>query len=564
MRSAIRTVLLCLVSAAPLNARADAVDDYIEKQMQRQHIPGLSLAVVKDGKVIKANGYGLANIETKAPATPETVYQLASVTKQFTATAILLLVQDGKVALDDPVSRYLRGTPETWKDITVRHLLTHTSGIKDYLNELHENTREDTTTEKILRLVTGLPMNFAPGERFGYSNTGYVMLAMIVNEVSGKPYDVFLAERVFKPLGMNATRRSSLDDIIPNRAAGYTWTGSGWRNSPYLNPTLWDNGDGGMLSTVLDLAKWDAALGGDTLLTGAVKERMWTAGTLKDGKSFDYGFGWAVDQQRGHRRIWHSGGRPGTATIISRYVDDRITVILLTNSGASTERLCLGVARQYIASLGLTGPADSKTNTDRLTDYAGRYELANNNMLTIALEDGKLVDRSPRHVGVDWLPVSETAFVSEDLLAQITFDRNAQDEVIGLTWKSDHGEKKVPRIGPLVHDLEPQADPDPERTGRVRAVLEALAKGSQAVENVADMTPGAKKDFGRAAMKELAGLQSLNYVAEGAIGDRGVERHGGKVRRILYYKFTTPEATRCLLVHLTAEGLLTDLDIVDD
>jgi CubicO group peptidase (beta-lactamase class C family) len=276
MRYAIRTILFFLASAASLDARADAVDDYIEKQMQLQHVPGLSLVVVRDGKVIKARGYGLSNIETKTHATPETVYQLASVTKQFTATAILLLVQDGKIGLDDPVKKYVEGTPETWGNITVRHLLIHTSGIKDYLNELHEGSREDTTPEKIIGLVTGLPLNFAPGEKYSYSNTGYVMLAMIVNKVSGRPYDGFLAERVFKPLGMNATRRSSLDDIIPNRAAGYAWAGAEWQNSPYLNPTLWDNGDGGMLSTVLDLAKWDAALYGDAILKDAMKQHIWS------------------------------------------------------------------------------------------------------------------------------------------------------------------------------------------------------------------------------------------------------------------------------------------------
>ncbi len=567
MTATTRTIVFsCLISPlfSALTVHADAVDDYIATQMQRQHIPGLSLAVVREGKVVKAQGYGFANLETNTSATADTVYQLASVTKQFTATAILLLVQDGKIALNDHISQYIEHTPETWKDVTIRHLLTHTSGIKDYLNELHENSRQDTTPEKIIGLVTGLPLNFAPGDKHSYSNSGYVLLAMIVKQVSGKPYDVFLKERVFKPLGMDATRRAVNDEIIPNRADGYTWTGAGWRNSEYLNPTLWDNGDGGLLSSALDLAKWSVALDGESVLKESTKRQMWTSGTLKDGKSFSYGFGWAMDQQRGHRRIWHSGGRPGTATIISRYVDDGITVILLTNGGFATDRLSVGVARQYIKSLAFPKPETTvKADTIRFSDYTGRYELLNNVMITMALENGNLVDQSPRFAGVDWVPVSENAFVAEDLLIQITFERNAKGEVVGLKWKSERGERKVPRVGPLIGDLVPKADPDPARTERIRAVLEALGAGGKAVEKVESITPGARKDFGKTAVRELAGLKSLTYIAEEDIADRGVERHEAKVGRVLYYKLATPDGTRHLLVHLTADGLFTDVDMVE-
>jgi D-alanyl-D-alanine carboxypeptidase len=321
---------LALVSGI---THADRVDDYIKKQMQRQHIPGLSLAIVRDGKILKARGYGLANVEMNVPATPSTVYQLASVTKQFTATAIMLLAQEGKISLDDKIDKHVDGTPDIWKEITVRHLLTMTSGIKDYLSLPPENDRQDTTLDKIVQRVTGLPLDFAPGEKYKYSNTNYVLLAIIIQKTSGQPYDAFLAERVFKPLGMTATRRTSLNDVIPYRAAGYTRANDTWQNSAYLNPTLWDNGDGGMLSSVLDLAKWDAALYRDTILTAPSRQQMWTPGKLNDGKTHAYGFGWGVDRSQGHRRIWHSGGRPGTSTIISRYVDDKLTVIILANVG---------------------------------------------------------------------------------------------------------------------------------------------------------------------------------------------------------------------------------------
>jgi len=305
--------------------------------MRLRHIPGLSLAVVQDGKIIKAKGYGLANVELNSPAAPDTVYQLASLTKQFTATTIMLLVQDGKISVEDKISSYVDGTPDSWKEITLRHLLTHTSGLKDYLDEAPDSpnsavkSHEETTPEKIVQSMVGRPLDFAPGEKYTYSNTNYLLLSMVVRRAGGKPYDQFLAERVFQPLGMTATRLTSHEEVIPNRAAGYTWTGTRWRNSAALNPTLWDNGDGGMLSTVLDLAKWDAALYGETILTAASKQQMWTPLTLNDGKTGSYGFGWGIGDTKGHPRVWHTGGRPGTSTAIFRYLDDRLTIIVLAN-----------------------------------------------------------------------------------------------------------------------------------------------------------------------------------------------------------------------------------------
>ena len=199
------------------SARADAVDDTIHAEMRDQHIPGLSLAVVRAGKVVKAQGYGLANVELNAPATADTVYRLASVTKPIVATAVLLLARDGKLGLDDKIGRYLEKTPEAWREITLRQLLTHTSGLKDHLNELHGKTCNGTSPEEILAQMGTLPLNFAPGTGWLYSNTGYLALQEIIKKVSGQSFDEFLAAREFAPLGMKATRRNSPDDVIANR-----------------------------------------------------------------------------------------------------------------------------------------------------------------------------------------------------------------------------------------------------------------------------------------------------------------------------------------------------------
>jgi D-alanyl-D-alanine carboxypeptidase len=551
------------------SGRADPVDRYISKQMQRQHIPALSLAVVKDGKIIKAKGYGLANLETHMPATPDTVYQLASVTKQFTATAIMLLVQDGKLTLDDKISLYVEKGPDTWKEITIRHLLTHTSGIKDYLKGLLENSREDTTPEKIIQLIAGLPLNFAPGEGWDYSNTNYLLLGKITHKVTGKPFHAFLTERVFKPLGMNATRLTSFEEVILKRAAGYVWTGDKWQNSRYLNPTVWDNGSGGMLSTVEDLAKWDAALYGNSILKESVKQQMWTAVRLQDGKTGDYGFGWGVVKVSGHRLVEANGGRSGTATNFARYVDDKVTIILLMNGGAEMGLISRGVARHYIATLNFAKPLAGGVRADRLTEYSGRYEFANNYMLTITQEKGKLVVWFPGRSGGDWLPESETTFFSEELPLRITFDRNAHGKVIGLTWKSDEGEKKIPRVGPLIHTLNPQTDPDTALTRQIEVTLKAFTQGSKAIEEVPGIAPLARRGFAsggpaRADWWATLGVKSIAFVGAEDVADRRIERYSGKVSRILYYKLHNDKAPQYLLVYLTATGLVTDVDVVND
>ena len=332
---------------------ADPIDAYITATMVRQHIPGLSLVVIRDGKIIKAKGYGLASLELNVPAKLETVYELASATKPFVATGVMLLVQDGRIALDDKLNKFVDETPATWNGITVRHLLTHTSGIKDYLGDLRRDFPYDTPPEAIVRAAMEAPLNFAPGEKWSYSNTGYVLLGMIVGNLSGKSYDAFLAERVFKPLGMNDTRHDSPDEVVSNRAVGYLWSGlGGLRNGDFLKYLMTNHGDRGILSTVLDLAKWDAALSTDSVLTSSSKEAIWSPVKLNDGSTFDYGLGWFLGSINGHRHIYHPGDAPGTATIISRYPDDRLTVIVSTNGGAAyVQGLDLGIARRYIPGL---------------------------------------------------------------------------------------------------------------------------------------------------------------------------------------------------------------------
>ena len=258
--------VLLLLFATTVVAQTDRTDDFIKAEMQRQRIPGLSLVVLKGGKVVKAEGYGLANIKLKIPATPDTVYKIASASKQFIATGIMLLVQEGRLGLADPISKYLEGAPATWKEITIRHLLTHTSGL------VREAPGFDPfkiqSDAAVIKTAYPLPLRFAPGEKWEYSNTGYFALAEIIRTVSGREWSEYLNEKVFRPTGMNTTYPTNTKVSVPNRALGYSDNeklreASDW---PALRPS------GAFLSTVLDLAKWDAALYTDDILSALDSE----------------------------------------------------------------------------------------------------------------------------------------------------------------------------------------------------------------------------------------------------------------------------------------------------
>ena len=360
MRSNIRAILFVLAIAASFvqaqstsDSLTKGIDDYVSGVMRKQHIPGVSIAIVKDGKIIEAKGYGLANVELSVPATEKTVYQLASVTKQFTATAIMMLVEQGKLGLGDKISKYLPGLPAAWKDVTVRQLLNHTSGIRSYtsVKDFFKTARKDYTRREILDLVAKDPLEFASGEKWKYSNTGYFLLGMLIEKVAGKTYGDFLDERIFKPLGMTQTRTNDLQAIIPNRAQGYDWNGKVLRNGEYVSPTQ-PFAAGMLVSTVSDLVKWDAALGSEKLLEKSALESMWLPTPLSKGSPADYGMGWQVKPVNGHRLVSHGGGIPGFSTQISRFVDDRLTVIVLTNAeGGHAGTIAQGIAGRVLPAL---------------------------------------------------------------------------------------------------------------------------------------------------------------------------------------------------------------------
>ena len=322
-------VLVTVLLASQI-AQADQVDTYLKSQMQQHRIPGLTLKVIRDGKTIKTAAYGLANVELNVPAKPETVFEIGSITKQFTAAGILLLAQDGKLSVDDKINQHLKNTPEAWGNVTIRHLLTHTSGIKSYTGLEGFQIWRHLTQEQFIQSIGKEPMEFQPGDSWKYCNTGFNLLGYIIENVSGKNYWEFMSESVFQPLGMTATTKRQPSLVIPNRASGYEQTNHVWMNRDSDLTEVFSAG--AIASTVGDLAKWDTALDSDRLLNAASKEQMWTPVKINDGKTRKYGFGWNVDALEGHKNIGHGGSTSGFNASIQRFPDDRLAVIILTNT----------------------------------------------------------------------------------------------------------------------------------------------------------------------------------------------------------------------------------------
>ena len=338
------------VQAAAADQPADEVARYVRAEMAKQHVPGLALLVSRDGRPVRAEGYGLANVELQVPVKPETIFQSGSIGKQFTATAVMMLVEAGKVGLEDPLTHYFPQGPAWWGKVTIRELLSHTAGFTDYPQDF--DMRKDYSEEQLLKIVGAIPPAYPPGTDWSYSNLGYLTLGILIHKVTGEFYGDFLQQRIFKPLGMSTTRIISEEDIIPNRSAGYRWADGRLKNQEWVSPVLNTTADGSLYFSILDLAKWDAALYTEKLLKHASLKQMWTVTALSNGKpnSGHYGYGWFIGDKKGHHVVEHEGEWQGFETQISRYVDDRLTVVVLTNlDTAKPEEIADGVAQIYFA-----------------------------------------------------------------------------------------------------------------------------------------------------------------------------------------------------------------------
>ena len=325
-------------------------------------VPGASVLVMRDGLPIIRRGVGLADLESRVPAGPATNYRLASLTKQFTAAAILLLAQDGKLTLADPVHKWLPSLPPAANDITIRHLLTHTSGLIDYEDVMAPDTTRQLHDADVLHLLEAQNRTyFAPGTDYRYSNSGYSLLALIVGQASGKDFATFLRERIFLPLHMqNTVAFEEGISVVANRAYGYSLVKNHWtRTDQSLTSAVL--GDGGIYTSIDDLAKWDAALYDNRLLSAESRRAAFTSATKTDDPAVQYGYGWRMTGES----LWHSGETMGFRNAIVRFPTHRLTVVVLTNrDDGEPYFLALAIAKIYLPSADAVHAAHAATGPD--------------------------------------------------------------------------------------------------------------------------------------------------------------------------------------------------------
>lgn len=342
---------------------SNEVDSAVRQQMQQQRIPGVGVAVVLNGKIIKAKGYGLANVELGTPVSPDTIFEAGSITKQFVAAVIMKLAEEGKLRLDDSIAKYFPEAPPALQAVTIRHLLNHTSGIPDVSDgtadtngtvgviDFHREYTEKELASAYLRQT----LQFQPGTRWSYSNAGYDLLGILIHRMTGKPFGTVLRERIFDRMGMSTARPFSHASIIPNRASGYTRVAGALQNEPewWWSESIRAGAAGGLWMSVLDLAKWDAALYPDRILTRKSLETLWTPVPLDDGSAYPGGMGWFIANANGQKVVFHTNGGPGFSGVIARYLDDRLTIVVQTNLGAhhtDVMRISGRIAEIYLPS----------------------------------------------------------------------------------------------------------------------------------------------------------------------------------------------------------------------
>lgn len=385
--SAVLTAAAATCAAAPtLAAQAPAprarvvatIDSLAAAFLADGPVASVAVAVVKGRDTILAKGYGLADIENEVPATSKTVYRIGSITKQFTSAAIMRLVDDTKLSLDDTLGKMLPSVAPAWRGVTLRRLLNHTSGIRSYTGlgpRWQRRWREDMSPDTIVGLVRDDTLDFKPGAQWRYNNTGYVLLGMIIERASGKPYATFLEDEFYKPLGLSQTYYCSQKPIIKHRAQGYDRAGRQLVNTEYLSMTQ-PFSAGALCSTVGDLVAWQRALVGGRVVRPGSYTAMTTPEPLIDGKPLTYGYGLGVGALAKHRKVSHGGGINGFITDLAYYPDDTLHVVVLANTSPSNPgRLTDQIARVALGLPLLTPPAGVALAGAERARYVGSYSL---------------------------------------------------------------------------------------------------------------------------------------------------------------------------------------------
>jgi CubicO group peptidase (beta-lactamase class C family) len=427
-------------------ALAAKIDEYMNAQVQVNSFSG-TILLAREGTPLVTKGYGFANLEWRVPNTPDTVFRIGSITKQFTSMVVMQLREQGTLKVEDSVCLYLAPCPEAWKPVTIHHLLTHTSGIPSYtgLPEWRKVNMVPKTVDEMIGFFRDLPLEWQPGTKWAYNNSGYFLLGAVIEKVTGQKYEQVVSERIFKPLGMKDSGYDWTAAIVPRRAAGYMGRGTGILNAAPLDMQQ-PYAAGALYSTVEDLLKWDQALYTDRLLPAASRQIMWTP------VMNDYAYGWSVRSPSaatfGHRQLAHSGGINGFSSMIIRLPDANATAIVLSNNMTANAG---AIARDLLAiyfGQAVTVPAartEARVDPKLFDAYVGRYELGPKFLITIAREGDRLTAQATGQGAFEIFPESETKFFARVADLQITFVRGPAGAVTELILHQG-GDRRAKRL----------------------------------------------------------------------------------------------------------------------
>lgn len=447
-------------AAAPaMPAAASALTQQLDSVMRAAFpadAPGAAVIVVRNGDVLLRSGYGMANLELDVAVGPEHVFRIGSVTKQFTGAAILMLEREGKLSLSDPITRFLPDYPLNGREVTVEHLLGHTSGIRSYtgMAAWRPRWREDLTVAELIEIFQDQPFDFEPGDSWSYNNSGYILLGAIVEQVSGMSYPDFVRTRIFEPLGMTSSHYGGDTPIIPNRVPGYSGGADGVVNTEYLSMTH-PYAAGSLLSSVDDLARWDAAISRGELIGAEGWEKAFTPIRLNDGRSTGYGAGWQIGTLGPHGTVEHGGGINGFISHVRRVPEAGIFVAVLANSDQpSANPGEIGLRLAEIALGGIPDVPEVSRTAEQLREYVGVYRISANETRVISLQDGRLTSQRGPGPQFEIRPIGDDLFHFPDSGSRIRFIREG-GSIVAMEMQ--------PRVGMVERAVRTDEEPAPPR-----------------------------------------------------------------------------------------------------
>ena len=459
-------LLLFQTVAVAQEAATEAQLDAVVASYFKKDEPGAAVLVMRDGKPLLRKGYGLADVELGVAIQPEHVFRIASITKQFTAMAILQLVEQGKIGLDDPITKFFPDYPTQAKTITVEHLLTHTSGMKSYSSKDNfiSMIRSDLTPQQLIDTFKNDPLLFSPGEQYASGNSGYVILGAIIEKVTGQSYADYLTSNVFAKAGLTQTYYDDPIRIIPKRVEGYSRNRDAIVKARYVSPTI-PYSAGSIMSTVDDLARWTGAVAAGNVVRPDLLQRAWTPYKLTSGEATTYGYGWEIDDLLGSRVISHGGRVMGFTAYALWMPEEKVFVAVLANTEAmSTEYLARRLATYAIGKP--WNPVAIAMTAEQLREYEGVYTIDDKTSRTLTVADGKLFSQRTGGGRLDVLPRARDQFFFEDSFTTMSFERGADGKVTAMVVTQNGTPERAVRTADKAPER-PQIAVAPEKLDRL-------------------------------------------------------------------------------------------------